>query len=47
MRVYSKLSDNALEVIRPDYEASDSSDVDEEDEGGGGGDLVAATSKVP
>ncbi|KAG4414722.1 hypothetical protein IFR04_012156 [Cadophora malorum] len=47
LRVYSKLIDNALEVIRPDYEASDSSDVDEEDEGGGGGDLVAATSKVP
>ncbi|PVH89096.1 cysteine proteinase [Cadophora sp. DSE1049] len=34
LRVYSKLSDVTLEVIRPDFEESDSSDADEEEESG-------------
>lgn len=44
-QVYSKLSDNTLEVIRPDYKASDSSEADEEDEDGGN--VMGAAGKVP
>ncbi|KAH7399795.1 hypothetical protein BKA64DRAFT_744497 [Cadophora sp. MPI-SDFR-AT-0126] len=43
LRVYSKLSDVTLEVIRPDFEDSDSSDSDEEDESG---DVVMAVANV-
>lgn len=45
LRVYSKLSDVTLEVIRPEYEVSDSEEEEEEDEGGDS--LVVAAGNVP